>query len=274
MHDTGTGFATGPREFDLYERSARAAVLPVRVHAYACANLVAGLPQTRADAVPLRARRVSDRFAWGGVKLWADGSIQGLSAALHEPYHCRPDLCGALLHPREQLVAIVEAADAARLAVVIHANGDAAIDAALDAFEAVRQRQPHSGTRHRIEHAQMASDVQLRRAARLDVGISLFINHVYYLGGPSPGARRPQRPRRAGSRQAGRLRGAVGRPSQHPARKLARPRGGRDLGRRRTPAPPVSPRRRRHRRLSLVGTTGGGWAVRCSSFPHGALDET
>ena len=65
--------------------------------------------------------------------------------------------------------------------VLIHCNGDAAIDAALDAIEAAYGANPPTGI-NRIEHATMARADQLDRMKRLGVQPSFLMNHVFLYG--------------------------------------------------------------------------------------------
>jgi hypothetical protein len=81
--------------------------------------------------------------------------------------------------------------------VAVHANGDAAIDNTLDAFEAALATHPRHDHRHRIEHCQTVREDQLERMARLGVLASVFANHIWYWGdrhrdrflGPERGSR-------------------------------------------------------------------------------------
>jgi hypothetical protein len=66
--------------------------------------------------------------------------------------------------------------------VAIHANGDAAIDDALDAIEAAQAGDPELDARPVIIHAQMTRPDQLERMKRLRVIPSFFVLHTYYWG--------------------------------------------------------------------------------------------
>lgn len=71
---------------------------------------------------------------------------------------------------------LVERADDAGLQVVAHAIGDAAVDAVLDAYEDAGER------RHRIEHAELASDDAIERMADLGVVASVQPNFLKWAG--------------------------------------------------------------------------------------------
>ncbi len=117
----------------------------------------------------------------GGVKLFADGSIQGHTGALSAPYHDSPSEHGMLLYDVPTLAHVMNGHHRAGRQILIHCNGDAAIELALDAFAAVLPPRPHP-YRHRIEHAQMATRAQLERMAALGVWPSFFVGHVHHYG--------------------------------------------------------------------------------------------
>jgi hypothetical protein len=136
----------------------------------------------------------------GAVKLVADGSIQGYTAYLTQPYFKPPPNGPARGYPRmtrDELFARVARYHAAGFQVAVHGNGDAAIDDILDAMEAAQRAHPREDARHVIVHAQMARDDQLDRMKELGIIPSFFVLHTYYWGdrhrdlflGPERGAR-------------------------------------------------------------------------------------
>jgi predicted amidohydrolase YtcJ len=120
----------------------------------------------------------------GAVKIQADGSIQGYTANLREPYFKPPgddpSFRGYARMKKEELMERVVRYHRAGLQVAVHGNGDAAIDDVLDAFAAAQQAQPRPDARHIIVHAQMARDDQLDRMKTLGVIPSFFVLHTYY----------------------------------------------------------------------------------------------
>ncbi len=112
----------------------------------------------------------------GGVKLFADGSIGAGNAALSEPYRDRGGR-GELNHTPEELRRFVERARAHGLQVMIHAIGDRAIEAALEAYERAGVTPQE---RHRIEHFELATPEQVERAARLGVVLSMQPNFLQW----------------------------------------------------------------------------------------------
>ncbi|MNE45035.1 N-substituted formamide deformylase precursor [compost metagenome] len=83
---------------------------------------------------------------------------------------------------REELAQAVFAVHSAGRQVVIHANGDAAIDDVLYAIGEAQRRLPRPDARHRIEHAQSVREDQLDRIKELGITPSFFNDHVYYFG--------------------------------------------------------------------------------------------
>jgi predicted amidohydrolase YtcJ len=127
-----------------------------------------------------------ERLRVGAVKIIADGSIQGYTGYLSEPYYVTPaddlEYRGYPRIPRDELMEMVSAFHAAGMQVAVHGNGDASIDDILDAFEAARDAHPRDDARHIIIHAQMARMDQLDRMRELDVLPSFFSLHTFYWG--------------------------------------------------------------------------------------------
>ena len=128
----------------------------------------------------------SDWFEVGAIKLIADGSIQGYTGYLSEPYHTpyRGDASyrGHPVIERDELGRLVRRYHALGWPLAIHGNGDAAIDDILDAVAAAQRERPDPDARTVLVHAQMARDDQLDRMAALSVTPSFFSAHTYYWG--------------------------------------------------------------------------------------------
>lgn len=132
-----------------------------------------------------------DAFAAGKVsvprvKIIADGSIQGYTGYLSEPYYSPfkgdPLYRGYPSVPREELLRQVSGLYERRIQVAIHCNGDASIDDGLDAIEAAMKAHPWPDARPLIIHAQMTRLDQIERMAALGVTPSFFSAHTYYWG--------------------------------------------------------------------------------------------
>jgi predicted amidohydrolase YtcJ len=115
-----------------------------------------------------RDRFESDRINHDSIKLFLDGVLEGETAALIEPYLGRNGERGQLMFDPEALNAAVTRFDAMGLQVQIHAIGDRAVRAALDAIESARQQNGVSDNRHHIVHLQLVDAGDIQRFADLD----------------------------------------------------------------------------------------------------------
>src|SRR5581483_9165777 len=79
---------------------------------------------------------------------------------------------------KDGLVEIVRAAEAAGVAVAVHAIGDGANRDALDAFEQARGTRAPLRIPHRIEHVQCLDSADLPRPAALRVAASVQFSHA------------------------------------------------------------------------------------------------
>lgn len=142
------------------------------------------VPASRGEAVKLTPDQ--NEIHLGTVKMFADGSIQGYTGFLTQPYYRQPegktDYSGYSLRSRENLSASVLKYHRAGYQIAIHGNGDAAIDDILAAYAAAQKAFPRPDARHRIEHCQTARPDQLKLMKQLGVTPSFFNGHVYYWG--------------------------------------------------------------------------------------------
>jgi predicted amidohydrolase YtcJ len=106
----------------------------------------------------------------GQVKLFVDGFVE--TAWLHEPYANDASFHGVQAVPRETLETVLRAANLRGWQVGVHAVGDAAVDLALDAFEAADRDKPIGQRRWSLMHAVFASPSAMARAQRLGVVVS------------------------------------------------------------------------------------------------------
>ncbi len=130
----------------------------------------------------LESKLNSNLLKLGSVKLFQDGSIQALTAALTEPYYKYPGLTGEMIHPQTGLDDLVDKHHRAGRQLAIHANGDRAIESCLQALEKADQRYPGKDLRHMIIHCQLATREHIDRMKQVGVIPSYFINHIYYWG--------------------------------------------------------------------------------------------
>jgi hypothetical protein len=105
-----------------------------------------------------------------GLKVFADGVVEipSQTAALTKPYinTGRP---GSLLFTPAKLNTLVTEAAKRGLNVHIHAIGDLAVKASLDAFEAARKAYPDTNLPYTLTHAQFVEPEDIPRFAQLHV---------------------------------------------------------------------------------------------------------
>lgn len=126
-------------------------------------------------------------FRVGGIKLTLDGSPQGKTAWLTEPYHEVPkgspdDYAGYPIFKAEDVNKIVAEAFERSVPVIAHANGDAAADQLLNAVTQANSNLGHADRRTVIIHAQTVRDDQIDLMKIESVIPSYFVSHTFYWG--------------------------------------------------------------------------------------------
>ena len=114
----------------------------------------------------------------GGVKIFTDGSIGAKTAYVSKGYKDEPKNNGMLLFPQEEYEAIVKKAVEHNIQTVTHAIGDEAIEMVIATFENLPDKNMLREQRHRIEHAEMINEFQIRRAVSLGLILSMQPNFV------------------------------------------------------------------------------------------------
>ncbi|MGD1118827.1 MAG: amidohydrolase family protein, partial [Dehalococcoidales bacterium] len=114
-----------------------------------------------------------------------DGSHEGRTAAMYEPYTDDPTTLGMLYHTDEELYDFVEKVHRAGCQISIHAESDRSIDQVLWAYEKVLEKYPRKDHRHRIEHFETVTMKQLKRVARLGVIVAMQPMFIPCAEGPN-----------------------------------------------------------------------------------------
>lgn len=114
--------------------------------------------------------------------LFLDGSFASSNAALLGDYKNHPG-SGTLNYSQEELNAFLLKCYLADLDTSLHAVGNRAMEQALTAHEYARQKTGNSYLRHRIEHAELTTELQRKRAAALGLTFSMQPAFEYYYGG-------------------------------------------------------------------------------------------
>lgn len=145
----------------------------VRVQGFVVTNLL--------DKIAELQKQNNDMFRVLGLKIWADGSIQGYTAAMKQDYK-DSNTKGTLNFNLDQLTELVMNARKLGIQVAVHANGDQAIEDTLAAFEKAQEAYPSDDPRFRIEHASIVDPDQWKRVAKIKATPSFTEHHVYYWG--------------------------------------------------------------------------------------------
>lgn len=178
IHDAAVGYFRHHRPIlTAYRELEKEGKLRIRVYLTIVEDVYRGLLETG-----LGTGFGSEILKLGAVKLFQDGSIQALTAALAEPYHNAPGFRGDLIVRQDVLDDLVERYHCRDIQIAVHANGERAIESVLQAMEKARLAHPGARDRHMIIHCQLASGDQIRRMKELGVIPSYFVNHVYYWG--------------------------------------------------------------------------------------------
>jgi predicted amidohydrolase YtcJ len=161
--DMNVGMTAGMAEVSAYRAALAAGRSPLRLW-----NVLAGNPEgiaAAAWAAGMRPGEGCDMLRWGAVKVFADGSAGGLTAAFFDRYlDSAGGGTGILTFPDATLHALLKLYHEQGWQLDIHAIGDAAIEQVLTGMEAADSAaHPFAGRRHRIEHCGFVSRDQMRR---------------------------------------------------------------------------------------------------------------
>ena len=124
------------------------------------------------------------RLKIGGIKLILDGSPQGKTAYLTEPYYKPPhseseSYKGYPLIPQPEVSKWVKQYAELEIPIMAHANGDAAADMLIKAVKEAKISHDH---RTIMIHAQTVREDQLDQMKKLKIIPSYFSTHTFYWG--------------------------------------------------------------------------------------------
>ena len=152
--------------FGLWQRLEQQGSLPLRVWQSTPAERLGDLRE-----IGLRSGAGSPLLRLGYLKTFMDGTLGSQTAWM-------TDGSGVVITTSEELEQIVREGAEAGWPVGVHAIGDAANRAALDAFERSRDAWQPRSLRQRIEHAQCLALEDVGRFAELGVAVSLQFTHA------------------------------------------------------------------------------------------------
>lgn len=176
--EAGVGGILGtaePLELAAYQRARRERRLRVRLTLMASVDALHDLDHHADDPEPfaldlgLHTGFGDEWLRIGPVKIFADGSLMGRTAAMFDDYEGEPGNSGYLQMPEERLHSLILAAHRSGWQIATHAIGDRAVSSVLDAYESALLRFPRDDHRHRIEHCGMCRTDDVARIARLGV---------------------------------------------------------------------------------------------------------
>ena len=136
---------------------------------------------------PLLSVEYSNHFRIGGVKLTFDGSPQGKTAWFTHPYHQPPlnqdkSYVGYGAFSDEEALRWFELAYKNNWQLMVHGNGDAAIDQFIRTATTAQQNQPGSDRRTVLIHGQYLREDQVANLKALDIFPALYPMHTFYWG--------------------------------------------------------------------------------------------
>ncbi|MFM1997396.1 MAG: hypothetical protein RLZZ111_1783 [Planctomycetota bacterium] len=176
--------ATMKQQYDLLRAAADRGLLKIDV---------VSLPFiTEVDAIfagqpPRNEPDYRNRLRIGGVKIVMDGSPQGKTACFTTPYLTggpagQTDWRGELSFPQAELNAMVKKVYDGGAQLFAHVNGDAAIDALLEAHRFASSDDPTRDRGTVAVHAQFVRPDQLQKFAAWHIHPSFFTIHCFYFG--------------------------------------------------------------------------------------------
>jgi hypothetical protein len=132
-------------------------------------------------------REYKNRVRIGGAKATIDGSPQGKTAFLSQPYYRPPegqgpDYRGYAAITKAQIVDAVDLAFANGWQILTHANGDAAVDWLIEAVGDATAKHGPADRRAVLVHGQTTRLDQLPKLKELAILPSFFPMHTYYWG--------------------------------------------------------------------------------------------
>lgn len=176
--EAGVGGILGtkePLELAAYQQARRSGGLRVRVTLMPAVETLHSSDHHPDDDEPfaldlgLHSGFGDDWLKFGPVKIFADGSLIGRTAAMFEDFEGEPGNNGYFQMQESKLHNLIVKAHRSGWQVATHAIGDRAVASVLDAYEQAQAKHPRTNTRHRIEHCGMCRPEDVERIARLGV---------------------------------------------------------------------------------------------------------
>ena len=167
------------KEVEIYKAIFAKNASPIRVRGYLFSE---ALP---AGYNSIKPNDGDDQLRFIGVKYISDGSTQGLTAALNDPYTYPKNSkwSGALNYKDAEIYSSMKSYFDQGWQISTHSNGDKAIDQTLNSYSKLLAGNPKPQDRRlRIEHFTVNHESQVKKALKLGVVPSFTIGHVDYWG--------------------------------------------------------------------------------------------
>ncbi len=173
--------ASGKQDIDMLKMMSKTHMLKIDVVAYPI------MPDGGTDIMKNDGDTYKDyknHFKIGGYKLVLDGSPQGRSAWMSEPYlGGEEDYCAYPWMQDDVVNDFVHQSVSEGRQLLVHCNGDAASEQFLNAYEkAISKTGCTEDLRPVMIHCQTVRNDQLDRMAKLKMIASIFVGHVWYWG--------------------------------------------------------------------------------------------
>lgn len=175
--------ATSAADVELLQKAAAKGLLDIDVAAY---PFITDAKEIFSKNPPDTFGKYSNRFKLAGIKITTDGSPQGRTAFFTQPYltggpNGEKDWRGEPTFPKAQLQEMVAFVYSKNVQLIVHCNGDAAIDMFLEAhLNAIKDRT--ADLRTTIIHSQFVRKDQLQKYVDFKIMASFFTEHCYYFG--------------------------------------------------------------------------------------------
>ena len=173
---------SNPMMVELYRQAASESPFPVDVVAYVFGNTA-----SEKELANIEAEDYVNGFRVGGVKLMLDGSPQGRTAFLSQPYTEGPPGAGRNYRayptlPQTDYDKRIMQLIRNGTPVLTHANGDGAIDMMIEGVAKATSGREMPDHRTVIIHAQLMREDQLHQVKRLGLVPSYYAAHPFFWG--------------------------------------------------------------------------------------------
>ncbi len=164
-----------PIELAAYQHARASQALGVRVTLMVAAPALHALDAADSDEIEfgldlgMRTGFGDDHLRIGAMKIFADGSLIGRTAAMSAAYADGEGGIGYFQTSPAELRETIGRAHRSGWQVATHAIGDRAVGKVLDIYEEVLAAHPRADHRHRIEHCGITRPEDVERIARLGV---------------------------------------------------------------------------------------------------------